>query len=438
MSLLAFKIFPFFIAHMTKQFTLVLFILCFSFAQSQSISKKNREPKQDSINKNEFIKQIGNGYFPTKYFNFDLRYLIKFNQYEGLRTGLGGITNDAFSKKIRLNFYTVYGFKDHRFKYSFGAGFNLAQKTNTWLNLSYTDDLQETGSSGFLTDKRFFQFFEPRLLNIDLFHKHVTKAISIEHQLSTKILTETQFAVSNIDPTYNYEYVANNQVYKAFHLSTAKIAFQWSPFSYFEVSKNQLKEKKIGYPKFTLQYTKALNNVFKSDFSFSKIDFRTLYKIGDEANSYSEITLVSGLTSGSTPLTHLYHAYPNNINKETIMQRFSVAGLNSFETMFFNEFFSDKFSTIQLKHYIKPFNISERYKPQLVLITRYAIGDIKNPQRHQNVSFGSLKKGYTESGFELNKLFFGFGLSFTYRYGAYHLPNIEDNIAFKFTFNVTL
>ena len=74
----------------------------------------------------------------------------------------------------------------------------------------------------------------------------------------------------------------------------------------------------------------------------------------------------------------------------------------------------------------------------MVLITRFALGDMDNPERHQNISFGSLKKGYTESGFELNKLLFGFGLSFTYRYGGYHLPEFGDNVAIKFTFNVSL
>jgi hypothetical protein len=106
--------------------------------------------------------------------------------------------------------------------------------------------------------------------------------------------------------------------------------------------------------------------------------------------------------------------------------------------MYFNEFFSDKFTTIQLKHFLKPFRISERYNPQLVLITRYAIGDMEQPEKHQNITFNSLKKGYTESGLELNKLLFGFGLSFTFRYGAYHLPSFADNIALKFTFNVSL
>lgn len=423
---------------MLKTYSLFFFILFSLCIQAQSNYDNKREYKQDSIKNKEFIKQLGNGYFPTKYFNFDLRYLIKFNQYEGLRSGIGGITNDAVSEIFRLNFYTVYGFNDHRLKYSFGGGFRISEKTNTWLNFAYTDDLQETGSSEFLTDKRFFQFFEPRLLNIDLFHKHITKSISLQHQLIPNILTEAQFAVSNIAPTYNYQYVLNNELFSNFHLSFTKFAIQWNPFSKYKPLDNSTKEIKSGYPKFTIQYTKAFNNVFKSDFSFSKLDFRTVYQTGNKNGPLLEITLVSGISNGNTPLTHLYHAYPNNINKETIMQRFSVAGLNSFETMLFNEFFSDKFTTLQLKHFLKPFNVSERFKPQLVLITRYAIGDMKHPERHQNITFDSLENGYTESGFELNKLVFGFGLSFTYRYGAYHLADVEDNVALKFTFNVTL
>jgi hypothetical protein len=399
--------------------------------QGQSFSESPSEPKQDSIKKRAFIKQLGNGFLTTKYFNFDLRYLIKYNQYEGVRTGIGGITNDAFSKTFRVNTYGVYGFRDHRFKYSVGGSYRLAKKTNTWISISYTDDLQETGSTKFLTDRRFFQFFEPRLLNIDLFHKHITKSISLEHQLTPKLLSVTEFAISAIQPTYNYGYVTDEGILNSFDLSTAKFGLQWSPFNNMESSENI-------FPIISLQYTKSFTDVFKGDLSFSKVDFRTIHQISHKNKNVSEITLVGGIAGGDTPLTHLYHAYPNNITKETIMQRFSVAGINSFETMFFNEFFSDKFTTLQFKHFLKPFNISEHYKPQLVLITRFALGDMKHPERHQNITFGSLKKGYSESGFEINKLLFGFGLSFTYRYGAYHLPKLGDNVALKFTFNVTL
>ncbi len=423
---------------MLKRFTFLFFIAVSSLGNSQTDYISETAIQQDSLKKRAFLQSIGNGYFPSKYFNADLRYLIKYNQYEGVRTGLGGVTNKAFSEKYRLNTYVVYGFRDHRFKYSFGGGFRVSEKNNSWVNLSYTDDLQETGSTNFLTDGRFFQFFEPRLLNIDLFHRHITKAISFDHEIHPKLLAETEFSVSNILPTYRYAYQFNNSTISSFDLSIAKVAFQWNPFDKLITPETGKTQTKPGYPKFTLQYTKSFNNLFKSNLEFSKVDFRTLYKFGDEKNAFSEITLVSGIANGNTPITHLYHAYPNNITKATVLQRFSVAGLNSFETMYFNEFFSDKFATVQFKHFLRPFNISERYKPQLVLITRYAIGDMARPEKHQNISFNSLKKGYTESGFELNKLLFGFGISFTYRYGAYHLPKIDDNVAFKFTFNVSL
>ncbi|WP_299222897.1 DUF5686 family protein [uncultured Psychroserpens sp.] len=425
---------------MHKWLLLIFITLCAHalHCQEPTTEQDSSKVKNDSIKNTQFLKQLGNGYFPTKFLNLDLRYLIKFNQYEGLRTGLGGVTNDAFSERYRINSYLVYGFKDHRFKYKIGGGFRINEATDTWINLSYTDDLQETGSSSFLTDKRFFQFFEPRLLNIDLFHKHITKAINIEHQLLHELTTETEFAVSKIDPTYNYSFVTDGKQYRTFDISTAKVSLQWNPFSNYEIIDSKVIEEKIGYPKFTLQLTQSFKNVLNGDFNFFKADFRTTYRINYNENVFTETVLSSGIATGRTPLTHLYHAYPNNITKETILQRFSVAGVNSFETMYFNEFFSDRFTTLQIKHFIKPFKISERYRPQLVLISRFALGDMNDIERHENIEFGTLNKGYSEAGLELNKLLFGFGLSFAYRYGGYHLPSLADNIAAKFTFNVSL
>lgn len=425
---------------MQKYCAILLFFILTWSAQSQNPVKVGDTitvVEQDSIKRSKFFKQIGNGFFPTKYIDIDLRYLFKFNQYEGVRTGLGGQTNQNLSDKYRMNGYVVYGFKDHNFKYSVGGGFRVSKETKTWINLSYTDDLQETGSSNFLTDKRFFSFFEPRLLNIDLFHHHITKAISLEHQITPYLLSETQLSRSNNTTTYDYSFLVDGRDYREFRMSMAKISLQWNPFNTFETIDDVSVETE-GFPNFTLQLSQSFKNILNSDFNFFKADFRTIYKLQYKENNFTEVTLTSGIATGKTPLTHLYHAYPNNITKETILQRFSVAGINSFETMYFNEFFSDRFATLQLKHYLKPFEISEKFRPQMVLISRMAVGSMHDIDRHQNIEFGTLQKGYSEAGFEINKLLFGFGLSFAYRYGAYHLPLFEDNIALKFTFNISL
>ncbi|MFD2551740.1 hypothetical protein ACFSQP_07930 [Bizionia sediminis] len=418
-------------------------VLCFLFVlhthgQAPAINQDPIAVKQDSIKKREFLQKLGNGFIPTKYFDIDLRYLIKYNQYEGLRNGFGGLTNNNLSKVFRINSYVAYGFRDNRFKYGVGGSLRLTKNNKTWLNLYYTDDLQETGSSKFLTDKRFFSFFEPRLLNIDLFYKYIEQSISVTHELAPQVLTELQLSVSNVNPTYTYQYIHNGTSYTEFNLSKVVLSAQFNPFSTYTLVKNRLKETTVGYPKFSVQLTQAAAGIFKSELNFTKIDFRTLYEIHLPSQAYSRFIVTSGLAAGNAPLSHLYHAYPNNINKETILQRFSVAGIDSFETMYFNEFFSDRFVTLQWRHYFKPFNIAARFKPQLVLISRFAIGNMSHIHKHQGIQFGTLNKGYTESGFEINKILFGFGLSGTYRYGGYHLPEFGDNIAVKFTFNLTL
>ncbi|EGV43789.2 hypothetical protein BZARG_1166 [Bizionia argentinensis JUB59] len=407
-------------------------------SQTHIASKDSVEVQQDTLIKKDLLKNLGNGYFPTKYFDIDLRYFIKYNQYEGFRTGFGGVTNDGFSEKYRVRSYVAYGFRDDKFKFGVSGSARLVESGKTWLHLAYTDDLQEAGSSNFLTDKRFFSFFEPRLLNIDLFYKYIKQSIAIEHVIAPKILSELQLATSNINPTYNYQYINNGKSYSEFNLSTAILSLQFNPFSEYKLIKNRLKETSIGFPKFSVQLTQAASGIFKSEFNFTKLDFRTIYEIRYQPESFTRFVLTSGFADGNTPLSHLYHAYPNNINKITIRSRFSVAGIESFETMYFNEFFSDRLTTVQFRHYFKPFNFTNRFKPQLVLISRFAIGNMSNIDKHQGITFGTLNKGYTESGFEINKLIFGFGFSGTYRYGGYHLPNFEDNIALKFTFNLTL
>jgi hypothetical protein len=403
-------------------------------AQEPSDSQVN-----DSIKKAAFLRHLGNGYLPTKYFNFDLRYLIKYNQYEGFRTGLGGITNNNFSNSFRIEGYTVYGFLDEQFKLSVGAGYLLASKTNSWFNIKFTKDLEETGSSNFLTDKRFFQFFEPRLINIERFHKFVSRSFSLEHQLTPKILTESKFALNKIEPAYYY--IFNHEslgVFEDYDLTIGTFSVQWSPFSKFERKPTGLVETNKGYPKFTAQYSKSFDNLFSGEFSFSKFDFRIIQQFRHKDESTTEMLLTAGLADGDIPLSHLYHSFPNNVTKETILQRFSVAGNNSFETMYFNEFYSDTFLNFQLKHKFCYLEISPWFKPQITLISRHAIGDMKHQERHQGVSFQTLEKGYNEVGLEINRLLFGFGLSFAYRYGSYHLSQFEDNFAFKFTFNIQL
>lgn len=69
-----------------------------------------------------FGRKIINGYIPIGPVDLDLKKIISYNNYEGFRLGLGGITNDRFSKNFRIEGYAAYGTKDGNFKYSLEIG----------------------------------------------------------------------------------------------------------------------------------------------------------------------------------------------------------------------------------------------------------------------------------------------------------------------------
>ncbi|RZS98897.1 DUF5686 family protein [Aquimarina brevivitae] len=386
----------------------------------------------------DVIQSFNIGYYPVGFFNFDLTYPLKYNNYEGVRTGIGGITNKKFSELFRLESYLVYGFRDGKFKYGIGGGVLLNQNKSSWLNINYKDDLREVGSFAFLTDRRVYSLFEPRLVNIDFYYKHRTYSTSLQHRISPKLLTETQVSISDIEQTGGYQFLDDGEAFSSYKMAESSISLRWTPFSKYLKTPTGYKEVYDGYPKITAQYTQGFKGFLESNFNYSKIAVKAEYAIQRLNLSRTSFLFEMDIASGNIPLTHLFHAYPNAPTKETVLQRFSVAGRRSFETMYFGEFFSDKLATLQIRHRLPPFRVSESIKPELVLINRYAIGDVRNQQNHQGVSFNSLQHGYQESGFEINKIIAGFGLSFAYRYGAYHLPSFADNLSFKFTFYLKL
>jgi len=386
----------------------------------------------------ERIEDFQMGFLELGFFDLDLKYLIKYNNYEGIRSGLGGVTNERLSEFFNLGGYLVRGFKDEAFKYQVATNFNLSKRNRTSAGFAYTSDISELGTNEFLTDRRLFSLFEPRLVNIIQFYEHQTWDLDFRHHINPTLYSEVQLSKSDIGQTLSYEFLNNGTTFSEYKLTQALFSASWSPFGEFMKTPTDIVEFKMGYPRFSTQVTQSFKGVLDSDFSFTKIDVRIDYLANHINQSSTEIILEGNVGFGDIPLTHMYHAFPNSPNKETILRRFSVAGIKSFETMYFGEFFSDKQATIHIKHHLNPFLIASWLKPEVVLITRHAIGTASNLDNHQNINFKTLDKGYSESGIEINKLLFGFGASLAYRYGAYHLPKLEDNISFKFTFNLKL
>jgi hypothetical protein len=394
--------------------------------------------KENIENKIKFGRKIINGYLPFGPIDFDLRYLLSYNNYEGFRLGIGGITNEQFSKKFRLEGYTAYGLKDDKSKYHFGGAIRIGNFSNSWVGGTFTNDVHEIASTNFVVDKRVFKLYDPRPINISTFYNHQTWRAYIQTKIIPKTESIWQITHSDIDPLFNYTFVYEDKIYRKFAMTSAMVSLQWNPFSDYMQTPNGKIEFEKRYPKFTFQFTKSLSNFFNNDFEFSKIDARIDYEKKHLNGQKSAVLIQAGYVFGDLPLTHLYNTSPNNLTKDNLLQRITIAGKNSFETMYFNEFFSSEFVMLQFKHGFKRVELFNKVKPSLVLVTRMAWGNMKNPEDHIGIEYKTLNEGFFESGIELNQIYKGFGLTGFYRYGPNQLPRFEDNIAIKLSFVLDL
>lgn len=421
-----------------------LLIICLLFGFITFAQEPVIQTKQDTTATRAEKKKspFNTGFYPIGFFDIDLKYIIKFNSYEGLRLGVGGVTNDKLSDRYKIGGYIAYGFKDRDIKFSVGNSFRVNKKNKTWINAYYIDDIAEIGSFKYLTDDRLYSVFEPRLVNVTQYYKHRTWQANVQTEFTKKFLAEARISRSRIEQIEDYQFVNNGVIYEDYEIAEATVGVRISPKTNFFTAEDGRIEYFDGFPKISAQITKGFSGITESDFDYAKFGLKLDYYIKRTDLSSTNFLLEGLLATGDVPLTHLFHAYPNNPTKDEILQRFSVAGRRSFETMYFGEFFSDKLATLQVRHSLRRFNLGKRFKPELVIVTRHAVGNLDNVEDHRGLlapgitgpSFNTLDQVFNESGFEINKIIFGFGLSFAYRYGFYNLPDFEDNISAKFTF----
>ncbi len=398
-----------------------------SLAEEEGVEKK--------IN---LARNILKGYYPTKYLNLNLGKIINLNNYEGLRIGFGGETNSNFSNKFKLESYVAYGTKDKDFKYRIGASVRLNKDKNTWFGANLTNDLKEAASLDFITESNSFTPINPRNLNLSDFYNYKTLSTHLKHDIQPNLEAILQFSSGDYAPVFDYQFISTTTNLTSYKLTTATLGLRYNPKNEYMNSPLGKLKIKNEFPQFTFQLLKSFEDVFNADFDFTQINLRVLHKIKRLRKATTNILVEGGIVFGDAPISHLFNATPNYTYKNPWVKRITFAGKNSFETMGYNEFISDRFAAIHVKHELKPFTISSKFKPQVTLATRVAIGAIKNPQFHQGFVFKSLEKGYLESGIEFNSLFKGFGLSAFYRYGAYQNPEWYNNLAVKLTFKLSL
>ncbi|MGB5498122.1 MAG: hypothetical protein WBM77_04280, partial [Maribacter sp.] len=262
----------------------VLFFLIFLMGTSVIAQIPSVQTENDSVTMRH-AKKIGpfqTGYYPIGFFDADLKYLIKYNNYEGLRLGFGGVTNSRLSESLKISGYVVRGFIDEKIKFSVGGSARLNKQSNTWLNLFYINDLTELGASNYLTDARVYSIFEPRLINVTQFYKHRTWHTNIQHEFTPKVLTEFRLSKSHIEQTENYFFYNNGNIYNNYEVAEVTASVRYSPKTSSFTNEEGLIEYFDGLPNISAQITQGVRGIFNSDFSYTKFGLKIDYHVKRE------------------------------------------------------------------------------------------------------------------------------------------------------------
>jgi hypothetical protein len=180
----------------------------------------------------------------------------------------------------------------------------------------------------------------------------------------------------------------------------ARLGFQlrYSPGIEFIRDPDILIEKTIPKSDWFLTAIHGMN-VLGGDFSYTKLEFKGRYKYHLTAGSLTRIILRSGYITDNAPLTQLFNGYGSYAGA------FSFVAPFSFNTMHQNEFAASQYAAIHLRHEFGSnfYSPSQKFKPIFVLSQNMGIGYLNSASsaKYQMTDF---RRGYLESGFEINNL----------------------------------
>lgn len=419
--------------------------------KSDSIWNTNRQEQFNNIDKNtiSFFQNLGNfkkvdkvinvgsriysGLVPIRYVNLRLNKLLNYNDFEGLRLGLGLETNEKFNKKYGFGGYYGYGLKDNLEKYGLNTIWVINKKTDLQLKTLAQKELFEPGYTEFIFDKLQYSS-EPlrqyRIPRMDYTEKYnlITTWTPIKY-----LKTFVSYQIENLNPQYTYFYESNNRSFYKFNELGAgfRYAFGEKCIKY-EDKKVVLSTK---FPVVQLQYYKGIFSTF-GDFNYTKIDIKISYDRKILGYGRHIIQVVGGYAEGNLPYMKLY-------NSKGSFRNFYAVIHNSFETMAFNEFVSNQYTSLFYTIFLGKLNKFKRFRPSLELSQNIGYGALNNKNKHEFIQFKTMEKGFFESGITLGNLIeihsfglkTGLGISLYYRYGAYAFAEPNRNLIIKLATN---
>ena len=376
------------------------------------------------------------GYYEWSAMNLDIGPVFSvfgFNDVEGLRLRLGGRTYFGQNDPWRIEGFGAYGFKDDKFKFGISGKWLIDKKSRLIVSGGYRQDVEQIAASlTSSTDVLGRNLASSSLVTVgnnDQLTSIKLGNFAIEAEPIKNLVLRSDMSLRSLEsasPTFNLDYYTDatqtetKSSVKQTEFVLSAIYEPGKRTSGFGVERTVSNE---WFPTIYFGYTKGIENLFKSDFDYEKLQmsYRQPWRVGGVGTFTS--TIEAGKTFGAVPLG-LLSVIPGNQNL------FSIYG--TFPQLNYYEFITDTYASVHLEHnfggrlfsripFLKQFNLRE------IIGLRGAWGEISDENRAINATgieyLAPDSTPYYEYSFGVGNIFKILRIDFNFRGNYLDLPD---------------
>ncbi len=400
-----------------------------------SIGKKNNFDGKLNV-----VRKLAENKVAVSFVDIDLSKTLKFNDFEGLRVGTGVHTNEKFSKDFTIGGFLGYGQKDEQWKYGLESYYDISGKKEFTFGFRYQQNLMEIGGYGMRQYQHNFINFRDYMAN--QFDGIKQNSILINFRTFKYLQCQVALNQTDIMPVSPSDLKHTDPTRQIFKNTDATVYFR---FAYKEKIVQIFDTNySLGapYPIFYGYLSKGLKSISNGTLDYLKLEI---------AVEQTFFTKNLGKTSYRFEAGHIDCDLPNGLlftGEGSYSRHYPYASKNTFQSMKPYEFISDQYVNVFLAHNFGTLLFKTRIsQPGISIHHNLSWGALKQNQVFDKTFFNTKEKIFSEAGLQLDNIiklnfrnlgYIGIGSAAFCRYGYYSVPDFNDNIAYKITFNFTL
>ncbi len=277
-----------------------------------------------------------------------------FNDVEGSRLRFGGKTNFRMSKKLQLEGYLAYGFKDKQFKYQASALYSFNEDFESYpLHYVKVSAERETRFPGqelrLFSEDNFFLSF--RRGNANKMLSYDTYAIDYHMETRNNFTFGLNLTSRRQRPLggLNFKFFKNGEASNLTHIQTSEVGLllKWAPNAQFWNGKRFKVTLKNKHPIFTFTYKMGIKDVLAGDYNYHRVNLNINKRFYMSIFGLGDMELEGGAIFGEKLPYFLLHL--PRANQTFAYQNFA------FNLMNFLEFSSDRYVSLKYTHFFKGF-----------------------------------------------------------------------------------